>query len=177
MSIVASVGVGSILIFQVWSRPLTNGDQNSITPIANSLGIASFDFHQCKLKPRRCIKHCQSNNSRQAQGALQCKALFREAEEEFEIIGLQLVKVEQEGGELVNKENSVHFQLHSMKERSCMSFQPIPIMHPVKLPTYDIKAKTFIIIKPCGYCKQCFHCHDIAITCCIHFTLFASMPC
>jgi hypothetical protein len=57
-----------------------------------------------------------------AQGALQCKALFKEAEEESEIIGLQLVKVEQEGGELVNKEDNVHSQLHSMKERSSMSF-------------------------------------------------------
>ncbi len=57
-----------------------------------------------------------------AQGALQCEALFKEADEEFEIVGLQLVKVEQEGGELVNKEDSVRSQLHGMKEGASMSF-------------------------------------------------------
>jgi hypothetical protein len=29
--------------------------------------------------------------------------LFKEGEEKFEIVGLELVKVEREGGELVNK--------------------------------------------------------------------------
>ncbi len=68
----------------------------------------------------------------------------------------------------MKEENIVHSQLHGMKERTGMSFWPTPIMHPTKLPTNDIEARAFIIIKPCGYCNQCFHCHDIAIISCKH---------
>jgi hypothetical protein len=27
------------------------------------------------------------------------------------------------------------------------------------------KSKTYILVKPCGFCNRGYHCHDIAITC------------
>jgi hypothetical protein len=48
--------------------------------------------------------------------------LFKEVEEEFEVVGLELVRVEREGGELVKEEDIVCFQLHGTKEGTGMSF-------------------------------------------------------
>ncbi len=47
-----------------------------------------------------------------------------------------------------------------------MSFQPNPIIPPEK-PTNDGR-RFVIIVQPCGYCNQWFHCFDIAITSCKH---------
>jgi hypothetical protein len=47
-----------------------------------------------------------------------------------------------------------------------MCFQPLPIVHLDK-PTHD-GGKNVIVIKPCGYCNQNYHCVDIVITSCKH---------
>ncbi len=43
-----------------------------------------------------------------------------------------------------------------------MCFQPLPIVH-LEKPTHD-GGKNVIVIKPCGYYNQNYHCVDIAIT-------------
>lgn len=85
----------------------------------------------------------------------------------IEIIGIELAQLLQEGGKLVEEEETICSWLHDMKKGFSMCFWPIPIMHPMK-PIYDEGARTFVIIKPCGYCNQYFHCHDVAMTGCKH---------
>jgi hypothetical protein len=67
------------------------------------MDITSFDFQQCKSKLEDGLSIGKVIVVDRAKGALRCEAFFKEVEEEFEIVGLKLVKVEQEGGELVNK--------------------------------------------------------------------------
>jgi hypothetical protein len=92
--------------------------------------ITSFDFQQCKPNLEAELRTTKVIGAYRAQGALRCEALFKELEEEFEIVGLELVRVKLEGGELVKEEDIVCSQLHGMKEGVGMSFWPTPIMHP-----------------------------------------------
>jgi hypothetical protein len=58
------------------------------------MDIASFDFQQCKSKLEDELSITKVIVVDKVEGALQCEVLFKEVEEEFEIVGLKLVKVE-----------------------------------------------------------------------------------
>jgi hypothetical protein len=79
---------------------------------------------------------------------------------------LELQRVGREVEKLVLEQRNICFQLHAMKKGGGMSFQPTPIIH-LKKPTND-GGRCVIIVQPCGYCNQCFHCFDIAVTSCKH---------
>jgi hypothetical protein len=50
-----------------------------------------------------------------------------------------------------------------MKTREGMTFKPKPIMHFEE--SMDDSRRTFIIVKPCGFCKNGFHCMDVVAFC------------
>jgi hypothetical protein len=50
-------------------------------------------------------------------------------------------------------------QLEDMKNKSGTSFWPKPIVHPM----LNNKSKTYILVKPCGFCNKRYHCCDITI--------------
>jgi hypothetical protein len=103
--------------------------------------------------------------------AFQGEVLFKEVEEEFEIIGLKLQRVTHEVKELVKEEETIHSQIDAMKKGGCMSFWSSPIMHLAR-PTNDGTRNCFIM-KTCGHCHGWFYCADIAISSCKHnFHLF-----
>jgi hypothetical protein len=119
-------------------------------------------FQQPKFKLEYELKIVKVITIDRSLGALQCEALFRTVDEEIEMIGLELLKVAQEGGELVKEENNVCSQVDAMKKGGGMCLWPKPILHLAK-PTND-SARTFIIINACGYYNQWFHCDDIVVT-------------
>jgi hypothetical protein len=53
-----------------------------------------------------------------------------------------------------------------MKTRGGMTFKPKPIMHFEEF--VDDNGKTFLIVKPCGFCNNGFHCMDVVVTSCKH---------
>jgi len=90
----------------------------------------------------------KDKNRRTFQG----EVLFKEAKKEFEIIGLKLQSVTQEVGELVNEEETIHFQMDGMKKGGAMRFWPTPIMHLAK--PLNGGSRNFVIIKSCGCCHS-----------------------
>ncbi len=58
------------------------------------MDIKIFDFQQCKPKLEDELKIAKVIATYRAHGALRCEALFKEVEEEFEIFGLELVRIE-----------------------------------------------------------------------------------
>lgn len=87
--------------------------------------------------------------------------MFKEVEEEFEIVGFKLQRVKQEVGELVKEEETIHFQMHGMRKGGGMCFWPTPIMHSTK--PLDDGSRNFVIIKSFVYCHSWFHYDDIAV--------------
>ncbi len=53
-----------------------------------------------------------------------------------------------------------------MKIRRAMAFKPKPIVHFEE--TLEDSGRTFIIVKPCGFCNQGFHCMHVVVTSCKH---------
>ncbi len=47
-----------------------------------------------------------------------------------------------------------------------MAFKPKPILH--FEDALEDSGRTFVIVKPCGFCNHGFHCMDVAITFCKH---------
>jgi hypothetical protein len=60
---------------------------------------------------------------------------------------------------------SIQLQCERMKRKVGMSFKPKPIMH---YEDVEESGKAFIIVKPCGFCNQGFHCMDVVIISCKH---------
>jgi hypothetical protein len=58
-----------------------------------------------------------------------------------------------------------------MKIGEGMTFKPKPIMHFEE--HVDDNGRIFIIVKPCGFCNNGFHCMDVVVASCKHtFHLF-----
>ncbi len=55
-------------------------------------------------------------------------------------------------------------QQNKMKIGRGMAFKPKPNLH--FEDALEDNGKTFVIVKPCGFCNQGFHCMDVAITSC-----------
>jgi hypothetical protein len=53
-----------------------------------------------------------------------------------------------------------------MKIRRGMAFEPKPIVHFAE-PLED-SGRTFVIVKPCGFCNQGFHCIHVDVISCKH---------
>jgi hypothetical protein len=53
-----------------------------------------------------------------------------------------------------------------MKIGARMIFKHKPILHSKE--TTKENGRAFIIVKPCGFCNERFHCMDVVITSCIH---------
>jgi hypothetical protein len=53
-----------------------------------------------------------------------------------------------------------------MKIGRGMAFKPKPIVHFEEL--LKDSGRTFIIVKPCGFYNQGFHCMEVAVTSCEH---------
>ncbi len=129
------------------------------TNLVNTLGV--FDFQQQKFKLEDELKMVTIIVEAKNRRALQGEALFKEVEEEFEIVGFKLQKVTQEVGDLIKEEETIHFQMDGMKKGGGMCFWPTPIMHSTK--PLDDGSRNFVIIKSCGYCHSWFHYDNIAI--------------
>jgi hypothetical protein len=61
---------------------------------------------------------------------------------------------------------ALKFNTTRMKIGRGMTFKPKPIVHFEDL--LEDSGRTFIIVKPCGFCNQGFHCMDVAVTSCKH---------
>ncbi len=53
-----------------------------------------------------------------------------------------------------------------MKIGTSMIFKPKPIM--ISKTIAKDNGRAFIIVKPCGFCNEGFHCMDVAVTSCKH---------
>ncbi len=61
---------------------------------------------------------------------------------------------------------NIQLQWDKMKIGESMTFKPKPIMHFEKF--VDDNGKTLIIVKPCGFCNNGFHCMDVVVASCKH---------
>ncbi len=142
-------------------------DQKSITLSINSMETPSVsNFQQQKSKLEDELNMAKIITEDKCKRAIQGEALFKEAKEEFEIIGLELQIFTQEVRELVKEEETIHSQIDAMKKGGGMSFQPSPIIHPTRLPNDG--TRNYFIVKTCGYRHGWFHYTDIAIFSCKH---------
>ncbi len=62
--------------------------------------------------------------------------------------------------------DNIQMQQDKMKIGKGMAFKPKPNLH--FKDVLEDSSKTFVIVKPCGFCNQGFHCMDVAITSCKH---------
>jgi hypothetical protein len=56
----------------------------------------------------------------------------------------------------------IRLQVEKMKIGARMIFKPKLILHFKE--TIDENGRAFIIVKPCGFCNERFHCMDVAVT-------------
>jgi hypothetical protein len=61
---------------------------------------------------------------------------------------------------------NIQLQWDKMKIGENMTFKPKPIMHFEK--SVDDNGRTFIIVKPCGFCNNGSHCMDVVVVSCKH---------
>jgi len=148
-------------------RPIVGTNLPSIDSVKISVDkLDDTNFYKKKSEMERELEDAKILGQDKKR-ALHDEALHKEVEIDFEMMELELQRVLLDVEALVKEDDNIWSQLHEMKiGQSGICFQPLPIVHLEK--RVDDGGRNVLVIKPCGYCNQCYHYYDITITSCKH---------
>jgi hypothetical protein len=98
--------------------------------------------------------------------AVQGDVLVQETEEDLARIQARILETGKDTVALERQESAVQLQLGLMAKGGGLSLWPKPTLHPLCPRDDDFLPQ--IQLRPCGYCKQWFHCFDVVVTSCKH---------
>jgi hypothetical protein len=123
------------------------------------------------------LKVAQGTLDTSKKRAFQGEVLCQDAEEDLIKLEAQIKEAQDDIVALEKQERVVREQIELMLQGGGLSCWPKPTMHPLCPLNDDVV--THIQVRPCGFCKQWYHCSDIVVTSCKHtfhpFCLAASL--